>query len=121
MTRHQHILFRIGELIALAEGASCLARRAARARQGTLPEKSDRRFSPEAFAAISRVCAKETAARVAGDCLKWVTGTGDTDVAALVTALRINEIFGAQAGLVADMDEIADAVYHRAHAAAGTP
>lgn len=121
MTRHQHILFRIGELIALAEGASCLARRAARAGNGTLPEKADRRFSPEALAAISRVSAKDTAARIAGDSLKWVAGTGDTDVAGLVNAFRINEIFGAQAGLVADMDEIADAVYHRASAAAGTP
>ena len=37
------------------------------------------------------------------------------------TPTRVAEIQGAQAGLLADLDQIADAVYHRASAAAGTP
>ena len=48
LTRNQHILFRLGELIAFAEGAASFARRAARALDGQLTEKSDRRFEPAA-------------------------------------------------------------------------
>ena len=42
---HQHILFRLGELIAWVEGAGALARRAAAALAGALPEKADRRVA----------------------------------------------------------------------------
>ena len=40
LTRHQHILFRLGELIAHAEGASSLARRAAQGGPGNVESKS---------------------------------------------------------------------------------
>ena len=39
LTRHQHVLFRVGELVARAEGAAALARRAARA-AGRAPSTS---------------------------------------------------------------------------------
>ncbi|HQR37265.1 MAG TPA: acyl-CoA dehydrogenase family protein [Blastocatellia bacterium] len=119
LTRHQHILFRIGQLIALAEGAACVVRRAARTADGKLPEKADRRFHADAFAAISRVCARDAASRIASESLRWVIGSGDADAATLAAALRTDDINRAQTGLVADMDQIADAVYHRASVAAG--
>ena len=56
LTRHQHILFRFGELIAYAEGAASLARRAARAAEGKLNAKAYTRFTPENLAALSRIC-----------------------------------------------------------------
>jgi len=107
------VLLRLGELIALAEGASALARRAAHAATGGLGEKSDRRFGPDALAAMSRVNAREVAQRVAQDGLRWVTGAGGDDDAALAQQIGLPAIQAAQAGLVADMDEVADNLYHR--------
>jgi alkylation response protein AidB-like acyl-CoA dehydrogenase len=53
LTRHQHVLFRLGELIAYAECAGSLARRAARASAGELSDKADCRFNAAALAAMS--------------------------------------------------------------------
>jgi alkylation response protein AidB-like acyl-CoA dehydrogenase len=113
LTRHQHVLLRLGELIALAEGAAALARRAARAATGELGEKSDKRFGADALAAMSRVNAREVAQRVAQEGLCWVVGAGGGDAAALSQLIGLPAIQTAQAGLVADMDEIADHLYHR--------
>src|SRR5215207_678825 len=113
LTRHQHVLLRLGELIALVEGAAALARRAARAVTGDLGEKSDLRFGAEALGAISRVNAREVAQRVAQEGLRWVVGAGGGDVPALGERIGLPTIQAAQEGLVADMDEVADHLYHR--------
>src|SRR5215207_1524086 len=113
LTRHQHVLLRLGELIALVEGAAALARRAARAVTGDLGEKSDLRFGAEALGAISRVNAREVAQRVAEEGLRWVVGAGGGDVPALGERIGLPTIQAAQEGLVADMDEVADHLYHR--------
>ena len=76
LTRSQHVLLRLGELIAAAEGAGCFAGRAAAALDGELPEKADHRFDGTALAAMSRVFARDAALRVACDGLRWVTGAG---------------------------------------------
>jgi alkylation response protein AidB-like acyl-CoA dehydrogenase len=112
LTRNQHLLLRLGELIALVEGAAALVRRAARAATGELGEKSDRRFGADALAAISRVNAREAAQRVAQEGLRWVVGAGG-DAAALGERIGLPAIQAAQAGLVADMDEVADHLYQR--------
>jgi alkylation response protein AidB-like acyl-CoA dehydrogenase len=112
LTRSQHILLRLGELIAYAEGAGSLAARAAAAAAGRLPDKADTRFTPADLAAISRVFARGAAQKVAEDGLRWVTGAGDrADLGTLASALRLDDIRAAQAGLVADMDRVADAIY----------
>ncbi|MCC6521118.1 MAG: acyl-CoA dehydrogenase family protein [Polyangiaceae bacterium] len=116
LTRHQHLLFRLGELVALAEGAGCLARRAARARRGELADKADRTFDVGALAAVSRVFARQAALRVAGEGLAWVRGAGgvaDGELQAFQAALGLPEIHAAQAGLLADLDAVADALYGR--------
>jgi alkylation response protein AidB-like acyl-CoA dehydrogenase len=113
LTRHQHVLLRLGELIALVEGSAALARRAARASTGDLGEKSDRRFGADALAAMSRANAREAAQRVAQEGPRWVVGAGGGDAAALGQQLGLPAIQAAQAGLVADMDEVADHLYHR--------
>ena len=74
LTRNQHVLLRLGELIAAAEGAGCFARRAAAALDGELPAKADHRFDGSALAAMSRVFARDAALKVACDGLRWVTG-----------------------------------------------
>jgi alkylation response protein AidB-like acyl-CoA dehydrogenase len=117
LTRHQHILLRLGELIAFAECAACLARRAARLADGKLNEKADMRFDAAALAALSRIFAREAALKVAQDGLRWVAGAGgvgDADMTAFEASLALPAIHRAQAGLISDMDFIADVVYDRA-------
>ena len=115
LTRNQHVLFRLGELIAWAECSASLARRAAAAADGALAPKSDSRFAPAVLAAISRTFAREAAYKVAEDGLRWVRGAAEagTDLSGLQAQLRLSDVHAAQAGLVADMDLVADALYHR--------
>ncbi|MGA2369122.1 MAG: acyl-CoA dehydrogenase family protein [Candidatus Korobacteraceae bacterium] len=117
LTRYQHILLRIGEWIAYAESAATLARRAALVAEGRVNEKANDRFDAEAMAAISRIFAREAAMKVAQDGLRYITGAGgvsDAEMPVFEAALGLSAIHRAQAGLVADMDYVADALYGRA-------
>ena len=112
----RHILLRLGELIAYAECAGSLARRAALMAKGKLTEKASRRFDALALAAMSRVFAREAALKVAQEGLRLIVGAGgvsDADLAAFETSLGLPAIHRAQAGLISDMDSIADALYNR--------
>jgi alkylation response protein AidB-like acyl-CoA dehydrogenase len=115
LTRHQHVLLRLGELVCIAEGAASLARRAAMALEGKLPEKADPRFAGPALAAVSRANAREAALKVATSGLQWLIGASEAaqDAAQLSTALRLPEIQKAQAGLISDLNAVADALYAR--------
>jgi alkylation response protein AidB-like acyl-CoA dehydrogenase len=116
LTRHQHVLFRIGDLVARAEGAASLCRRAARHLEGRLDGKADHRFAPPAYAALARAHARETAAQVAQQALRLVRGSDgvpDDALPALESALGMSRINAAQAGLLADLDTVADALYGR--------
>ena len=117
LTRYQHILLRLGEWIAYAESAGCLARRAARLADGKLNEKGNRRFDATALAALSRVFARETALKVTEEGIRWVCGAGtasDAEIAAFETSLQLPAVHRAQVGLMFDMDFIADVLYARA-------
>jgi hypothetical protein len=109
------VLFRVGELVARAEGAAALARRAARAAEHTLDERADARFTPEALAAVSRVFNREAALEVATSGLRWVLGADPQagDAAAFASTVGLPAIQAAQSGLIADMDLVADALYGR--------
>jgi alkylation response protein AidB-like acyl-CoA dehydrogenase len=115
LTRSQHVLFRIGEMVCWAEGAAAFARRAAAVARGERTEKGDARFTPEALCSLSRIHAREAAMNVMQGALRWVAGSegGDADLPGFEAALGIDAISGAQAGLVADMDRAADALYGR--------
>jgi alkylation response protein AidB-like acyl-CoA dehydrogenase len=116
LTRHQHILLRLGELIAYAECAGSLARRAARMAEGKLNEKANTRFDANALAALGRIFAREAALKVGEEGLRWVCagdGVNDSEMAAFEAALRLPDIHRAQAGLISDMDRIADVLYNR--------
>jgi alkylation response protein AidB-like acyl-CoA dehydrogenase len=113
LTRHQHILLRLGELIALAEGAGTLARRAARMADGELGEKSDKRFDADSLAAVSRVNAREVALEIASQGIHLVAGSDGGDAADLAARMNLTAIHAAQAGSIADMDAVADRVYAR--------
>ena len=125
LTRHQHVLLRLGEWIAYAECAGSLARRAALLAEGRLNEKANQRFDAAGLAAIARIFAREAALRVAQEGLRWIIGAGpaglaagDGEVAAFEAALNLSAIHRAQIGLIPDMDFVADVLYGRATRAA---
>lgn len=113
LTRNQHILFRLGELITYAECAGSLARRAAARADGTLPDKADSRFDASTLAATSRVFAREAALKVAEEGVRWVAGAAGSDLTALLSALPMDAVRAAQTGLLNDMNTVADALYGR--------
>ncbi|MFO0592925.1 MAG: acyl-CoA dehydrogenase family protein [Polyangiaceae bacterium] len=114
LTRHQHILFRLGELIAFAEGAQVMAEKAARAADGNADPRSPARFDADATCAIARVFARDAARKIAFEGLGHVVGAGGgDDASALSSAAGLSAILAAQAGAVADMDRVADALYGR--------
>jgi alkylation response protein AidB-like acyl-CoA dehydrogenase len=117
LTRYQHILLRLGEWIAYAECAGSLSRRAALLAQGKLNEKANRRFDATALAAISRTFAREAALKVGEEGLRWVIGAGgisDSETAGFEASLGLPAIHRAQAGLISDLDHVADVLYGRA-------
>jgi alkylation response protein AidB-like acyl-CoA dehydrogenase len=100
LTRNQHVLFRLGELIAYAETAALFADRAASA-----PTKASG-LEPATLEAMSRVHSREAALKVASEGLRWAIGAGQTDPS-LKQKLDLDSAVAAQAGLVEDMDKIA--------------
>jgi alkylation response protein AidB-like acyl-CoA dehydrogenase len=119
LTRHQHILFRLGELIAYAECAGSLARRAARAIERRLSDKAHTRFGAAALAGMSRIFAREASIRLATEGMRWVIGAAglqDKEVSDLEGRLGLPALFRAQAGLIQDMDLVADILYGRTSA-----
>ncbi|MBZ5720172.1 MAG: acyl-CoA dehydrogenase family protein [Acidobacteriia bacterium] len=116
LTRHQHILLRLGELIAYAECAGSLSRRAGLMAEGKLNPKASTRFDATALAALGRIFAREAALKVAEEGLRWVAGASavsDAEMAAFETSLGLPAIHRAQAGLISDMDYVADVLYNR--------
>ncbi|MGZ6266981.1 MAG: acyl-CoA dehydrogenase family protein [Actinomycetota bacterium] len=117
LTRNQHVLFRLGELIAYCECAGSLSRRAARSADGELNPKADPRFGAPALAVLARIFAREAALKVAQDGLRWIVGTAagqaGKDFTELHQALGLPAIHAAQQGLLADMDFVADVLYGR--------
>ncbi len=116
LTRNQHILFRLGELVAFAETAASFANRAARLASGTLIDKADPRFKADMLAAMSRVFAREAALKVSEEGLRWIAGVGeitDADISGFESSLNLSAIHKAQSGLITDMDFVADVIYER--------
>jgi alkylation response protein AidB-like acyl-CoA dehydrogenase len=116
LTRIQHILFRLGELVAYAEGADAFARRAAGAAQGQLSPKAETRFDADALAAMSRVFAREAAIKVGEEGMRWLCGSAgvtEAEIGQFEQKVRLTDIHRAQAELLADMDRVADVLYDR--------
>jgi len=114
LTRNQHLLFRLGELVAVVECAGALTRRAVRAADGQLSPKADGRFDQKTMAAIGRVYAREAAMRVANDGVAQLLAAADPgtfDPASLTADVGLDAILAAQAGAAQDRDQITAAVY----------
>ena len=113
LTRNQHVLLRLGELIAWAECAAALSRRAARAIENRLDDKAEKRHDLETQAAMARVLARQAAIKVAADGMALVIGASSGEPAGLADAIHLDAIHSAQAGLIADMNTVADGLYGR--------
>jgi hypothetical protein len=101
LTRNQHILFRLGELIAWAETAAIFSERVVSKPSVAVP------FSPEAQRTMARVHAREAAMKVAADGLRWCISAGQTDPN-LANSLNLPAIYAAQTGQIADMNLVAE-------------
>lgn len=97
LTRNQHILFRLGELISFAETAAIFSERAATNPTTAVP------FDQATLKTFARIHARDAALKVACDGLAWAIGAGQTDPN-LANALNLPAIYAAQAGLIDDMN-----------------
>jgi alkylation response protein AidB-like acyl-CoA dehydrogenase len=97
LTRNQHVLFRLGELIAYAETAAVFAERVAHKPTVAIPLDVPTRQ------ALSRLHARTAALKVATEGLQWAIGSGQTDTN-LANSLKLPGIYQAQAGTIEDMD-----------------
>ncbi len=100
LTRNQHILFRLGELIAFAETAAIFSERVV-----DVPTQAIALDVPTRQA-MARIHAREAALKVAADGLRWAIGAGQSDPN-LGASLGLPAIYQVQAGLVEDMDLVA--------------
>jgi len=116
LTRNQHVLLRIGALIAQAEGAEALARRAQRAAAKDLNPKAARGLRPEALAAASRVNARNAALTIATEAVRLVAGADGGELGGLDQQLDLTSIYRAQGGLLADLQTVTEALYARRRA-----
>jgi hypothetical protein len=85
-----------------------------------LNEKASTRFDAAALAALSRIFARDAALKVAEQGLRLVTGAAseqqaptEIEIQAFEAELGLPAIHRAQAGLLADMDFVADVLYGR--------
>lgn len=100
LTRHQHVLFRLGELAMQAETAGVYAK--------AVVDGGDARFSPPVRKAMARIYARDSAANVANEAIKWLRGCNlKDDLASMERGLKLPQIHEAQAGLLSDLDEVA--------------
>lgn len=94
LTRHQHILFRLGELIAYAEAAAVFAERVCDKPTTAVP------LAVSTRQALARIYAREAAVKVA-EGVRWVHGAGSSDDALLA---QLPLLYKGYAGQIADMD-----------------
>lgn len=100
LTRNQHVLFRLGELIAYAETAAIFSERVVSHPTHAIPLDVPTRQ------AMARIHAREAALKVGAEGLRWAIGAGQTDPN-LAGSLNLPAIYQAQAGLIEDMDFVA--------------
>ena len=100
LTRNQHVLFRLGEMIAYAETAAVMAERVTAKPTTAIPLDVPTRQ------AMARLQARDAALKIATDGLRWAIGSGQTDPQ-LANSLNLPAIYQAQVGAVEDMDFVA--------------
>lgn len=101
LTRNQHVLFRLGELIAYAETAAIFSERVQ-----SHPTEAIKLDVPTRQA-MARIHGRDAALKVATDGLRWAIGVGQSDPN-LADSLNLPGIYQAQNGLIDDMNFVRD-------------
>ena len=105
LTRHQHVLFRLGDMAMRAETAAALCKAAA------TPDTRGPRPAPAVHRAMARIYARQAAASIAHEAMVWLRGCDlKDDLAAVERSLHLSSIHEAQAGLMTDLDLVARAL-----------
>lgn len=106
--RRQHVIFQLADLVAAIEVAAALVRKAAALQEAEA--HGVKAQDAEALAAMARIQAGETAARVANGAYQILAGTQTmtaNQAAALSGVLAPSVLMSALCGQVADMDRLA--------------
>jgi hypothetical protein len=102
LTRNQHVLFRLGELIAWAETAAVFSERVAENPTQAM------NLAPETEKTLARIYARDAALKIAADGLRIVGGAiAPVASTELANQLALPAIYAGQAGLLEDMDAAA--------------
>jgi hypothetical protein len=106
LTRHQHVLFRLGEVIATAEGAAVFAERVSRKPTEAIALDVPLRQ------ALARITARAAALKLGTGSPAWTLGAATERLpeaaAQFADTLNLPALYGAQVGLLADMDFAAE-------------
>jgi hypothetical protein len=79
-----------------------------------LNPKAHARFNPENLAAFSRIAARDSALRIITEGARWIGGlTTESEASNLEKKMFAPQVYRAQAGLIQDMDYVADVLYGR--------
>ncbi|MFN8498986.1 MAG: acyl-CoA dehydrogenase, partial [Anaerolineae bacterium] len=100
LTRNQHILFRLGELIAYGETAAVFSERVIDQPTRAIP------LNHETQKAMARIHARDAAMKIASEGLKWAVAAGQKDPN-LANAMNLPAIAQAQACQIEDMNFVA--------------
>ncbi len=100
LTRNQHVLFRLGELIAYGETAAIFSERVIDKPTRAIP------LNHETQKAMARIHARDAAMKIASDGLKWAVASGQTNPN-LASAMNLPAILQAQTCQVEDMNFVA--------------
>ncbi|MCL2824108.1 MAG: acyl-CoA dehydrogenase, partial [Polyangiaceae bacterium] len=107
LTRHQHVLFRIGEMVARAETAAVMCRWAAASTHD--PARAD----CETLKAMARINARDTLTHVIQGSMEWLRASDAVPASmgsSMAASLGIDALWESYGGWLADMDHVARSV-----------
>jgi len=107
LTRHQHVLFRMGEVATRVETAAAMCRWA------TAEHHEPERFDAPTLKAMARINAREALAAVVQQSMQWLRASDAVaacESGPLAAALGSDVMWNSQGGLLVDMDIVARAV-----------
>ncbi|VEN75210.1 Acyl-CoA dehydrogenase [Candidatus Desulfarcum epimagneticum] len=111
LTRSQHVMFALADMMTHVEVGAALARKAAALMDAGDPDAEKTRL-------MSRIFAAETARTVCEKTLEILSGSGafsKDEVSAFLKSVSYDDMILGQAGVIQDMDALADILFGRRH------
>ena len=109
LTRQQHIMFLLADMMTVVEVGAALARKAAALSKSKDPQA-------EKICAMSRIFADETAELVSRNTLKILMGSGvfdQNEIQEFMNTHSIHHLIGSSLNIINDMDRVADILFAR--------